>query len=249
MRFSTIPTLIPLVALAFVMHAFVMIQTCNGANTGSPCINWQDTLPSACFNLATQGQDNVVSSVTLTFNVCVYFVRFQACQNSETALLKIRTSLIQFGISNALMWMDNPHVVDGVISAYNDFTATRLPQSQHRRCAPAGSGEKNPSYGFCLTPYRLPVPRPGLPPPNAHGHFLARTRRELSRSARSSLPPGTQALPHRIQEGGEVSSRDVLPLGFPSVRSMKQTRVLLYRVESLRISLPHPRPREAARRS
>jgi hypothetical protein len=72
---------------------------------------------------------------------------------------------------------------------------------------------------------------------------------ELSRSARSGLPPGTQALPHRIQEGGEVSSRDVLPLGFPSVRSTKQTRVLLYRVKSLRISLPHPRPREAARRS
>ncbi|KAJ7690819.1 hypothetical protein B0H17DRAFT_1134089 [Mycena rosella] len=39
MHFFAIPILIPLIALVSVTQAFVMIQTCNGANTGSPCVN------------------------------------------------------------------------------------------------------------------------------------------------------------------------------------------------------------------
>ncbi|KAJ6462187.1 hypothetical protein C8R45DRAFT_940999 [Mycena sanguinolenta] len=73
MRFSPIPSLIPLLAFVSPTYAFVLMQACNGANGGQPCVNWPGTLPSACYDFAAHGQDKTVSdtgcsgeSVTLT---------------------------------------------------------------------------------------------------------------------------------------------------------------------------------------
>ncbi|KAJ7115422.1 hypothetical protein C8R44DRAFT_794627 [Mycena epipterygia] len=102
MRFSAIPILIPLVALMSTTHAFVMIQTCNGADTGSPCVNWQGTLPSACFNLATEGQDNIVSSVTLTFEVmCTLYVD-TGCTGNSVTVTQTFLNLADVGFDNVV---------------------------------------------------------------------------------------------------------------------------------------------------
>ncbi|KAJ6462180.1 hypothetical protein C8R45DRAFT_1080732 [Mycena sanguinolenta] len=73
MRFSALSSLIPLVALGSPTYAFVLMQACNGANGGQPCVNWRGTLPSACYDFVAHGQDKTVSdagcsgrSVTLT---------------------------------------------------------------------------------------------------------------------------------------------------------------------------------------
>ncbi|KAJ6578420.1 hypothetical protein B0H19DRAFT_1253657 [Mycena capillaripes] len=100
MRFSV---LISLVASVFTTtHAFVMIQTCNGVNTGSPCINWQGTLPSKCFNLADMGQDNIVSSVTLSLDVACTLYVDPGCTGSFVTLTKTFTNLPDVGLDNVV---------------------------------------------------------------------------------------------------------------------------------------------------
>ncbi|KAJ6597540.1 hypothetical protein DFH09DRAFT_1132129 [Mycena vulgaris] len=104
MRFSAIPILIPLVALVSDTYAFVMLQTCNGANDGSPCVNWGAAFPPgrACFNLATRGQDKIVSSMTVTFDVvCTLYVD-AGCTGSSVTVKKTFLNLADVGFDNVV---------------------------------------------------------------------------------------------------------------------------------------------------
>ncbi|KAF7345967.1 hypothetical protein MVEN_01619200 [Mycena venus] len=95
-------TLISLLALVSATHAFVMIQTCNGANTGSPCVNWQGNLPSACFNLADMGQDNIVSSVTLSLDVACTLYTDSGCTGSFINVKQTFLNLADVGFDNVV---------------------------------------------------------------------------------------------------------------------------------------------------
>ncbi|KAJ7347266.1 hypothetical protein DFH08DRAFT_809026 [Mycena albidolilacea] len=114
MHFST--ALIPLLALVSTMHAFVMIQTCNGTDTGGPCVNWSGTLtngvPSACFNLADMGQDNIVSSVTLTFDVACTLYTDPGCTGSSINVKQTFLNLADVGFDNVVSSFRYPTTVD-----------------------------------------------------------------------------------------------------------------------------------------
>ncbi|KAJ7123856.1 hypothetical protein C8R43DRAFT_1135896 [Mycena crocata] len=100
MHFPAISILTSLVALAASTNAFVMMQACSGTDTGSPCVNWSGTLPSACFNLATMGQDNIVSSVTLTFDVVCTFFADEGCKGNSVTVTKTFLNLADVGFDN-----------------------------------------------------------------------------------------------------------------------------------------------------
>ncbi|KAJ7114309.1 hypothetical protein C8R44DRAFT_795431 [Mycena epipterygia] len=100
MRFSAIPSLIPLVALVSPTYAFVLIQACNGANGGQPCVNWPGTLPSACYNFATHGQDKTVSYVTQSLDVGCTLYADAGCTGRSVTLTKTGLDLADVGFDN-----------------------------------------------------------------------------------------------------------------------------------------------------
>ncbi|KAJ7261018.1 hypothetical protein C8J57DRAFT_1471494 [Mycena rebaudengoi] len=90
MHFTAAPVLLSLVAVA--QSALVIMRACNGVDTGSPCFNYQGTLPSACINLSTGGQDNTVSSVELS--------PFALFSRSSVKVAKIFINLVDVGFDN-----------------------------------------------------------------------------------------------------------------------------------------------------
>ncbi|KAJ7226710.1 hypothetical protein GGX14DRAFT_385518 [Mycena pura] len=99
MRFTAAPVLLSLVAVA--QSALVIMQACNGVDTGSPCVNYQGTLPSACIDLSTGGQDNTVSSVTLSpfASSCTLFADV-GCTGSSVKVAQTFINLADVGFDN-----------------------------------------------------------------------------------------------------------------------------------------------------